>query len=90
MVRHFPLHCRCYQDMRSEMIVEAQDRYGDMSYMLRGRSRNRRPDGSWVGGSTAKWRRNLKIVRAVIGYAMATGRLDTAQGSREEARGDGS
>jgi hypothetical protein len=89
-VRHFLLHCRRYQDLRSEMIEEAQDRYGDMSYMLGGRSRNRRPDGSWIDGPVAKWIPNLKIVRAVIRYAMATGRLSTTRGDADEAGGAGS
>ena len=89
-VRHFLLHCPRYQDLRMDMIEEARDRYGDMSYMLGGRSRCRRPDGSWIDGPAAKWTPNLKAVRVVIRYAIATGRLSTNRRDAEEAGNGGS
>jgi hypothetical protein len=89
-VRHFLLHCRRYQNLRSEMINEARDRYGDLSYMLGGRSLNRRGDRSLLDGPVAKWTPNLKIVHAVIRYAMATGRLSTGRRNTDEAGGRGS
>jgi len=89
-VRHFLLHCPRYQSLRSEMMEEAQDRYGDMSYMLGGRSQNRRPDGSWIDGPKASWRPNVKIVQAVIRYAIATGRLISSPRNTDAAGGGGS
>jgi hypothetical protein len=76
-VRHFLLHCQRFQNLRSEMIEEAQDRYGDLSYMLGGRSLSRRADGTWLDGPETKWKPNLGVVKAVIRYTAATGRLNT-------------
>jgi hypothetical protein len=70
-------------------MEEAKDRNGDMSYMLGGRSLNRRGDGSWLDGPIAKWTPNLKIVQVIIRYAMAAGRLSTKQRCTDEAGGDG-
>ena len=52
--RHFLFHCRQYQHLRSDMIKEAQSRYGDLSYMLGGRSAQCRPDGSNLDGPVEK------------------------------------
>lgn len=45
-VRHLLLHRGRYQHLRDDMIQEAENRYGDLSYVLGGRSFCRRPDGS--------------------------------------------
>lgn len=55
-VRHFLLHCQRFQRLRLEMIEEAQDQYGDLSYMLGGRSRSRCADGTWLDGPVTKWK----------------------------------
>ena len=86
-VRHFLLHCRRFQGLRSGMISEANERYGDMSYMLGGRSRSRRGDGTWLDGPATTWKPNLGVVRAVIRYALSTRRLSTEQ-RVEEVGGD--
>jgi hypothetical protein len=86
-VRHSLLHCQRFQKLRLEMIEETQDRYGDLSYMLGGRSLSRRADGTWLDVLATKWKPNLGVVKAVIRYAAATGRLNTGQ--RNDAEGDG-
>jgi ribonuclease HI len=83
-VRHFLLHCQRFQNLRAEMMEEAQDRYGDLSYMLGGRSLSRHADGTWLDGPVEKWKPNLGVVKAVIRYAVATGRLNTAQQNAAE------
>lgn len=61
--------------LRDDMIREAHDQYRDLSYMLGGRSRCCRPDGSNLDGPVEKWKPNVAVVRAVIKFALNTGRL---------------
>ena len=73
--RHFLFHCPHYQQYRDDLVKEAGNRYGDLSFMLRGRSSYQRPDGSSPDGPQDKWKPNLPVVRAVIRYTLLTGRL---------------
>jgi exonuclease III/ribonuclease HI len=74
--RHFLIHCRRYQHLRGDMIKECKERYGDLSYMLGGRSSYKKPDGSDLDGPRDKWKPNVAAVRATIKFAMKTGRLN--------------
>ena len=66
------------------MIEDGQDRYGDLSYMLGGRTLSRHADGTWLDGPVTKWKPNLGVVIAVIRYAAATERLNTGQENAAE------
>jgi hypothetical protein len=48
------------------MIKEGKERYGDLSYMLGGRSNHRKPDGSDLDGPREKWKPNVAAVRVTI------------------------
>jgi ribonuclease HI len=73
--RHFLFHCQRYQHLRGDMIKEGGERYGNLSYMLGGRSSYQNPDGSSRDGPIERWKPNLTVVRAVIKFALKTGRL---------------
>ncbi|MAD87284.1 MAG: hypothetical protein CL912_30355 [Deltaproteobacteria bacterium] len=73
--RHFLFHCRRYQHLRGDMIMEGKRRYGDLSYMLGGRSSLLNPDGSSPDGPIDKWKPNLTVVRSVIKFTLKTERL---------------
>ncbi|KAF2752510.1 hypothetical protein EJ05DRAFT_424285, partial [Pseudovirgaria hyperparasitica] len=66
--RHFLLHCRRHEHLRGDVIKEGQGRYGDLSYMLGGRSPYLNPDGSSPDGPLKDWSPNLDMVRTVIKY----------------------
>jgi hypothetical protein len=72
---HFLFHCHRYQHLRGEMVREGKERYGDLSYMLGGRSSQKKPDGSNLDGPREKWKPNVAAVRATIKFARKTGRL---------------
>lgn len=57
------------------MISKCGERYGDLSYMLGGRSSLRRPDGLNPDGAAEKWKPKLSVVKAVVRFALSTGRL---------------
>jgi hypothetical protein len=58
--RHFLLHCQRYQHMRDDMITAGGRRYGDLSYMLGGRSPVKNPDGSSMDGNLGEWTPNCR------------------------------
>jgi hypothetical protein len=64
-----------YDQLRGGMIREGGERYGDLSYMLGGRSSYQNHDGSSLDGLIEKWKPNLSVVRTVIKFALKTGRL---------------
>ncbi|PVH68485.1 hypothetical protein DL98DRAFT_506825, partial [Cadophora sp. DSE1049] len=57
------------------MIMEGKRLYGDLLYMLGGRSSLLNPDGSSPDGLIEKWKPNLTVVRTVIKFALKTERL---------------
>jgi hypothetical protein len=57
------------------MIREGKGRYGDLSYMLGGRSSHQTADRSNLDGPIEKWKPNLAVVKTVIKFALNTGRL---------------
>ena len=58
------------------MIKECKERYGDLSYILGGRSSHKKPDGSDLDGPRERWKPNVAAVRATVKFAMKTGRLN--------------
>jgi hypothetical protein len=68
--RHFLFHCQRYQHLRDDMIREGKGPYGDLSYMLGGRSSYQNPDRSNPEGPEHQWKPNLKVVRTVIKFAL--------------------
>ena len=61
------------------MIKEGQGQYGDLSYMLGGRSLHRRLDDSNLDGPIEKWELNVAVVRTVIKFTLRTGRLSAGR-----------
>jgi hypothetical protein len=57
------------------MITEGTGRYGDLLYMLGGRSSYINPNGSSPDGPIEKWKPNLIVVKIVIKFALKTGKL---------------
>jgi exonuclease III/ribonuclease HI len=74
-VQHFLFKCKRWETYRGEMRVAMGNRYGDMSYALGGRSRRKKPTGEELD-QEKNWRPNMEVVRTVIRFAMATGRLN--------------
>ncbi|KAF2195831.1 hypothetical protein K469DRAFT_543471, partial [Zopfia rhizophila CBS 207.26] len=78
--RHFLLHCQRYQHLYEDMIREGKEHYGDLSYMLGGRSSYINPNRSSPDGLIEKWKPNVTMVRTVIKYALKTERLGSQSG----------
>jgi len=74
-VQHFLFECKRWETYRGEMKVAMGNRYGDMSYALGGRSRRKKPTGEELD-QEKNWKPNMEVVRTVIRFAMATGRLN--------------
>ena len=62
--------CRKWEQYRAEMRSEHGSRYGELSYALGGYSDAIRD------GERAKWKPDLKAVRATIKFVLSTKRLD--------------
>lgn len=74
--RHFLFQYQRYTHLRGDIIKEARDRHGDLSYMLGGRSPHTNPDGSSPDRPTKHWKPNQDMVRETIKFARRTGRLN--------------
>ena len=57
------------------MVKEGKGHYGDLSYMLGGRSSHANPDEASPDGTIEKWKPNVTAVRTVIKFALRTERL---------------
>lgn len=73
--RHFLFQCRQYQHLWGDMINRAKSRYGDLSYMIGGRSSRRFPEGPNLDGPVEKWKPNMAAVKTIIKYALSKGGL---------------
>jgi hypothetical protein len=80
-IRHFVLHYQLYQHLRADMIRAGGRRYGDLSYMLGGRSTLQRPDGSNADGPPERWAPDISVVMSVIRFALKAGRLGARSSS---------
>jgi ribonuclease HI len=85
-IRHVILSCPMWAEYRSELREAAGDRWGDVPYLLGGwgtRKDNR--TGQLLDGPKEKWKPNLEVVKATIGFLEKTGRLTFQQEAREAA-----
>ena len=57
------------------MRKEIGPRFGDLSYMLGGRSSTTAPDGRNIDGPLKNWKPNMGAVQAVLRFAKSTRRL---------------
>lgn len=57
------------------MIQAMSDRFGDLSFALRGRSGQVVTDGKPVDGDLSRWKPNLEMVPTVLRCARNTGKL---------------
>ena len=75
---HLLFTCGKWEQYRAEMRSEHGSRYGELSYALGGYSDAIRD------GERAKWKPDLKAVRATIEFVLATKRLDYVPGGGME------
>jgi hypothetical protein len=84
-VLHVLLRCDLYAEARKALREAAGDRWGDVSYLLRGWSgRKDVLTGKFVDGPRESWRPDLKVVRASIRFLYQTGRLSRSSDMRVE------
>lgn len=82
-VRHVLLHYERYAKARKTLREAADDRWGDASYLLGGRSgRKDVKTGKFVDGPRESWKPNLEVVKASIRFLYQTGRLSRSSGMR--------
>jgi hypothetical protein len=82
-VLHVLLRCDLYAEARKALREAAGDRWGDVSYLLRGWSgRKDVLTGKFVDGPRESWRPDLKVVRASIRFLHQTGRLSRSSDMR--------
>jgi hypothetical protein len=79
--RHFVLHCQPHQHLRADMIRAGGRRYGDLSYVLGGRSSLQRRNGSNADGPPEQWAPDISVVMSVIRFALKAGRLGASSSS---------
>ncbi|GIZ36535.1 hypothetical protein CKM354_000000600 [Cercospora kikuchii] len=73
-VKYVILHCPLWASPRGALREAAGDSWGDVSFLLGGKSRKKDPrTGLLVDGE--RWRPNLDIVRATITFLKSTGRF---------------
>jgi hypothetical protein len=68
-VRHFLVECSRWSAERQQHLQPATERWSDVSYILGGWFNER------LDGPRDKWKANTTVLRAVIEYVKATGRL---------------
>jgi hypothetical protein len=75
--RHFLLECRRWNEQHQELQGAAGTRWGDLSYLLGGRTELRKPNGEHLDGKPENWKPNLEIVRKTLNFALNTKRLSS-------------
>ena len=73
-IPHLLFTCRKWEQHRADMRAEHGNRYGELSYALGGYNNVSRD------GEQAKWKPDLKAVKATIKFVLATKRLDYVPG----------
>jgi ribonuclease HI len=85
-IRHIILACPKWAEYRSVLREAADDRWGDVPYLLGGWGRRKDArTGQLLDGPKEKWKPNLEVVKATIGFLEKTGRLTFQQEAREAA-----
>lgn len=74
-VHHFLFECSNWDIERSPLRRAAGARWGDLSYLLGGRSRQVAPNGQPLDGPKDSWSPNREVVMETIKFALKTGRL---------------
>ena len=73
-VKHVILYCPMWAPQRDRLKKAAGDRWGDVSFLLGGKSSKKDPrTGQFIDGD--KWRPNLDVVHATIAFMKSTGRF---------------
>lgn len=74
LVKHVVLQCPMWRSQRGQLKEAAGNRWGNMSFLLGGKSRKSDPrTGKPINGD--KWRPNMKVVRETIAFLKSTGRF---------------
>jgi hypothetical protein len=73
-VQHVVLQCPMWTSQREQLKEVAGNRWGDMSFLLGGKSRKSDPrTGQSIDGD--RWKPDMKVVRATIAFLKSTGRF---------------
>jgi hypothetical protein len=73
-VTHVLLYCRMWDNRRTQLRESAGERWGDVSFLLGGKSnRKERKTGKVIDDTPKKWRPDLEIVRETIRFLKHTG-----------------
>ena len=75
-IRHFLLHCPRYSTQRQQLADKLGRNYGNTSHMLGGRTSYAMTNGQNSDGPVKSWKPNIDVVRAVVRFALDTGRLN--------------
>jgi hypothetical protein len=75
-IRHVILSCKRSAEERRELQVVAEDRAGDVPFLLGGWGPKKNSKGQLVDGPKEEWRPDLEVVKATIRFLEQTGRLD--------------
>jgi hypothetical protein len=65
-----------YSTQRQQLADKLGRNYGNISHMLGGRASYTMTNGQNPDGLAETWKPNMEMVRAVIRFALDTGRLD--------------
>lgn len=72
-VQHFLLQCVQWNEQRRALIDAAGSNYGSLSYMLGGKPES--VDGT-DGQNRRTWKPDIKVVKAVVAFAVGTKMLE--------------
>lgn len=65
--------------LRAKLQTDLGSRFRDLAFMLGGWSGTKRPDGRYMDGLPEKWRADMRAVKAIVAFALATRRLTTTK-----------
>lgn len=74
-VRHFLFECPRWSKHRGPLREIVGDRWGDLAFLVGGRSEIRKASGELLDGPRKSWKPDLEVVNNTIKFALATGRL---------------
>jgi ribonuclease HI len=72
---HFLFQCPTWAEQRQNLRTAMGNRWADLSYALGGWNDRREPTGELIDGRKDKWKPKLDILKAVVQFTKATGRL---------------
>ncbi|KAF9733796.1 transposon I factor [Paraphaeosphaeria minitans] len=74
--RHFLFECTRWTEQRKPLVEVAEDRWGDLSFFLGGRTERKTAKGEYLDGPSKPWKPDMEVVNQTIQFALATGRLE--------------